>query len=182
MPYLIDGYNLYHAMCRFAPEWSHITPKTMCELIDQDMHLLRDHAVVVFDGTDRGKPHGGLNFSHLKVLFCGHESDADTLLDKLIRKNSAPRRLQVVSSDNSVCKAARRRRAKTLKSPQYLENLLRRMNQPLPPPQEPKEKRQGLEPDQVAEWMQLFGFDPDPDPDPNPDPNLPDDQVDRTRF
>jgi predicted RNA-binding protein with PIN domain len=173
MPYLFDGYNLYHAMCKYSEVWSHTTPATMCSLIAEDMQRLRDHAVIVFDGTHRGKPHQGLKLPRVKILFSGPKSDADSAIEKLIQKNTAPRRLQVISSDNRIRRAARRRRAKIHKTAEYLDALVKRMHQPPPPLREPKEKRHGLEPDQLDEWLDLFGLNPD---------NIENSDIDRTRF
>lgn len=103
MPFLIDGYNLYHAAGKFSEEWAHITPMTLCHFIAEDMRRLRDKAVIVFDGgPPRGislatKPPG-----YVKIIFSGPDSDADTTLESLIQKNTAPRRLTVVSSDNRI--------------------------------------------------------------------------------
>ena len=161
MPFLIDGYNLYHVMCKFDPEFSRITPATMCRYIAQDMLRLRDRAVVVFDG--RARP--GFSTRQgpdrpLRIIFSGPDSDADTYLERLIQESSAPRRLLVVSSDLRLRKAARRRRAQSLRAHEYLQALLKRRSRPRRSAGEPPAKRRGLAAGQADEWLKLFGLPP----------------------
>ena len=169
MPYLFDGYNLYHSLMKISAELSHKTPQFMVELITCDMYQLRDTAIVTFDGKalpgqrwseDRSGP--------VQVCYSGPQSDADTQLEQQIQDNTAPRRLVVVSSDRRIRRAARRRRAKSLTSPDYLVLLFKRLNRPPPPPREPREKRTGVPDGQLDQWLELFGLDPN-EPD-NEDP------------
>ena len=167
MPFLFDGYNVYHAAIKLSEEWSGITPGTLCKLITEDMQRLGDFATVVFDGTpgpgrsDEVEPRG-----YVKILYSGGGKDADTLLEKLIKKNTAPRRLFVVSSDNRLCRAARRRRSISLKSIEYLLSMLQRIEAPAPKPREPREKRTGVPQGELNQWLELFGIDTEkPDDD-----------------
>ena len=166
MPYLFDGYNLYHAAGKVCSDWAHITPLNLCVLLAQDMQRLKDSAVVVFDGRPlRGQSLKVEPLGFVRLLYSGPGRDADTLIAELIQANTAPRRLSVVSSDHQVRRAARRRRARTLSSPEYLEALLKRQQQPPPPPREPAEKRHGVPEGELDDWLELFGIDPDESPD-----------------
>lgn len=166
MPFLIDGYNVYHAACKFCQDWSHITPGNLCRLIAEDMGGLGDIATVVFDGAQpRGWSPDAVVENRLKILYSGPKSDADTLLITLIQKNTAPRRLIVVSSDNSIRRAARRRKSLSLTAMDYLAGLIKRQEKPPPRPREPKEKHKGLAEGELAEWLELFGIDPSEPPD-----------------
>ncbi|MBN1437383.1 MAG: NYN domain-containing protein [Sedimentisphaerales bacterium] len=164
MPYLFDGYNLYHAALKL-PDFSSIVPRKLCALIAQDMQRLRQAAVVVFDGTEpRGQftpiePDG-----FVKLIYSGPHREADDLLEQLIQRNTAPRRLIIVSSDRRIQKAARRRRAKAIRAHEYLEEMIRRASTP-PRPKDPPEKRLGVPPGQLGQWLDLFNIDPDEPPD-----------------
>ena len=160
MGYLFDGYNVYHAACKLKEEWSHIIPLTLCQLIAEDMCRLHDRAVVVFDGNmPRGWQADGLDSARIRVVYSGSGLEADAILEKLIRKDSAPRRLMVVSSDRQVCRAARRRRARSISSAEYLQQLDARSQQPAPVQREPDQKWHGLSEDETAEWLDLFEID-----------------------
>jgi len=172
MPFLFDGYNLYHAARKLYEPWENITTSALCDLIAEDMRLLRDKAIVVFDGkkprhlTDNDTPE-----EFLRIIYSGGKSDADSTLEILIQQNTAPRRLSVVSSDNRLRRAARKRRARSLASAEYLEALfLRRQKANSPRPREPKLKFHGLAVGQADQWLELFGLKPDKklnDPDKN---------------
>ena len=166
MPYLFDGYNLYHAFRKVAEEFQSITPRLLCELIAQDMSQLRDKATVVFDGHPlRGQFDDATTIGSVTIAHSRSESDADTVLENMIKENSAPRRLTVVSSDNRIRRAARRRRATSLSSADYIEKALKRLSNPPKRQTEPREKRQGTAPGQTDEWLKLFGMDTNDPPD-----------------
>ena len=167
MPYLVDGYNVYHAARKMADQWSHITTLTLCQWIAQDMQRLNDRAIVVFDGNKlRGQSWEVLPADFVEIRHSGPEQDADSALEDLIQQNTAPRRLTVVSSDNRLRKAARRRRCKLLKAPEYLEELVRRQQTPPRRCTEPIQKRRGLAEGELPEWLERFGL-PKDKPDEN---------------
>ena len=160
MPYLFDGYNVYHAAIKLVPEAAHITPLMLCQVVVEDMQRLGEGAEVVFDGRKGPGEWDKLEAGGVvKVIFSGCRSDADTELEKLIKKNSAPRRLTVVSSDRRVQRAGRRRRCKILSAADYLEEMLRRQERPAIRPSEPSEKRRGVEGEQLNEWLEIFGIE-----------------------
>lgn len=162
MPFLIDGYNLYHALRKYSEEWADTIPQAMCQWIEKDMNRIGDWAIVVFDGT---RPRGSFSQEdgekHVSVLFSGGGKDADSILVSLIQKNTAPRRLIVVSSDNRLRTAARRRKATSLSANEYLLALTKRQEKKPVRSREPREKHQGLVPGQTSQWMELFGFEPE---------------------
>lgn len=165
MPFLVDGYNLYHAATRFSTDWAGLVPLKLCDLIAEDMQRLRDAAIVVFDGTrprdqvTRIEPEG-----FVKLAYSGPYQEADDVIEDLIRRNSAPRRLIIVTSDRRIHKAARKRRAKSIKAQDYLLALIRRASAPQPP-KDPPEKRLGVPPGQLNQWLDLFDIDPNEPPD-----------------
>ena len=162
MPYLFDGYNVYHAARKLSQQWAHITVSSLCVLIGEDMRVLRDCGVLVFDGR---QPKGRIDQEQLpacvKLLYSGPKSDADSSIEQLIKENSAPKRLVVVSSDRRIARAARRRRAKKLGSAEYLFEMLKRAERPPAKPKEPPEKRHGVPDGQLGGWLEMFGIDPD---------------------
>ena len=160
MPYLFDGYNLYHTLRKASDELQSLTPRLMCELIAQDMAQLRDKASVVFDGHPlRGQFDQDATIGSVTIVHSRSQSDADTVLERMIRENTAPRRLTVVSSDHRVKRAARRRRAQAVTSQDYIEQLFKRLAKPPRQPSEPREKQRGVVPGELKEWLDLFGLD-----------------------
>jgi len=174
MPFLIDGYNLYHTACKTSDELSFLTPPHLCHWIAEDMLRQNDQATVVFDGTRPGADAAACaSVPRVKVLYSGAKSDADTVLETLIGENTAPRRLIVVSSDRKIRAAARRRKSVSLSSRDYLAEMLKRQDIPAPPPKEPPEKHKGVSKTQRDQWLDLFGITPQDDED---------DPLDRIRY
>jgi len=174
MPFLIDGYNLYHTACKWSEEWASLTPPQLCLWIAEDMQRQNEQATIVFDGTrPRAAGVACENLPRIKIHYSGPKSDADTLVETLIGENTAPRRLIVVSSDRKIRAAARRRKAVSLSSRDYLLELFKRQDKPAPPPKEPQEKRKGISKEQRNQWLDLFGYTPKDDED---------DPLDRIRF
>jgi uncharacterized protein len=85
---------------------------------------------VVFDAREAppGLPRV-LDHRGLTVRFAARDADADTLIEELIRADSAPRRLTVVSSDHRIQKAAHRRRARAVDSDVWCAEVVRQRRQ-----------------------------------------------------
>lgn len=156
MPYLIDGNNLMHAVADVGID---VCRHGLCKLLavlkasDPNIH-------VVFDG--RPPPPGmasQIALTDIEVSYSSRRSADDVIAD-CISRNTAPRRLTVVSSDNQVRAAGRRRRCKTVTS-QDFAGLLLKLSTPPPEagPREPHEKRDGLTDEQAAQWFREFGYD-----------------------
>ena len=90
----------------------------------------RKRVTVVFDAAE-GPTHlpREQTYESLTIHFSPRDSDADTLIETLLRGHSAPRQIRVVSSDRRLQIAARRRRAQSVSSLQFLDELARRQEQ-----------------------------------------------------
>jgi predicted RNA-binding protein with PIN domain len=131
MGLLIDGYNLLHVTGIFGRG---IGPGTLERSRRALLNFLvatipeeeLSRTTVVFDAKDappglpRRVQHRGIT-----VRFARSHDEADDLIEELIRKDSAPRRLTVVSSDHRLHRAARRRRATAVDSDVWYESVRR---------------------------------------------------------
>ncbi|MHC4176667.1 MAG: NYN domain-containing protein [Planctomycetota bacterium] len=135
MSLLIDGYNLLSAvgiLGRGVGPGS--LERARLALLNFLAESLDPHDVprttVVFDAAD---PPAGLprSVGHrgLTVRFASQYEDADALIEELIRADSAPRRLTVVSSDHRLQRAARRRKARFVDSDVWYGEIVRRREQ-----------------------------------------------------
>jgi predicted RNA-binding protein with PIN domain len=131
MATLIDGYNLLHAAGILG---RNVGPGTLERARNALLGFLaaslneseRAGTTVVFDAKN-GPPGLPRELRHrgIRVLYAvGHE-DADDLMKELIRADSSPRRLVVVSSDHQIQRAATRRRATTINSDRWYAELCR---------------------------------------------------------
>jgi uncharacterized protein len=165
MSLIIDGYNLLHAsgiLGRGIGRGS--LERSRNALINFLLQSLEEEQLagttVVFDARDaprglaRVVKHGGLT-----VRFADPNLDADDVIETLIKANSSPRRLTVVSSDHRLHRAARRRKATAIDSDQWYAQVLReridRARQ-----QSPSLKPSGpISEGEVRFWLRTFGLD-----------------------
>lgn len=158
MPFLIDGYNLLWAL---EGTNSDLTPSgdiQLCKVLSRYLTSIDDTGQIVFDGI--GPPDKDVfeNLSKLEVIFSGTKNDADTIIERKIEASTAPKRLTVVSSDNRIRRAARARKAVSIKSALFWSQVRKQLRRPRGSA-EPAEKRVGLSQSETEQWMDFFGLD-----------------------
>lgn len=155
MPFVIDGYNLLHAMGRLGgPVGPHGLAKARAALLGLVSSGHDDDPVtIVFDarrappGVDAEEVHGPV-----RVEYATRE-EADDRIEWLIAHNPVPKRLVVVSNDRRLQQAARRRGCPAWSCDEYLDWLEKRRprRRPTPP-----EKPSGVGPVEAERWSQAF--------------------------
>lgn len=160
MPYLIDGYNLLHATGRLTARAAKHTLEASRKWLL--VELVRYHGpdasnvTVVFDAVNapahvRGEQeHGGV-----KVVYSRGQT-ADDLIEELIEDEASPRLLTVVSDDNRIKQAARRRGCVVLGCLDYCERWQERPTIPaVAIPAEPAKPEETEE--EKRRWLDVFG-------------------------
>lgn len=165
MALVIDGYNLLHASGilghGIGPGGLERSRGALLNFLAESLDEQElAHTTVVFDareappGLPRTVQHRGIT-----VCFADKGSDADEMIEGLIRADSSPRRLTVVSSDHRLHRAANRRNARPIDSDRwYAETLRKRIERsrgkggsakPSDPPSEVE----------VRFWLRQFGLE-----------------------
>jgi predicted RNA-binding protein with PIN domain len=160
MRFLIDGYNLAHAMNLLAakPGSSFRLESAREKLIEKVKPAGGDSeekVTVVFDAA-RALPgaRGNYELAGVRILFAQDQS-ADDLIEDLIHEETAPMQLTVVTDDRRILQAARRRGCPLLGCLDYLESRqTRQLPHPSPPPK--PEKPAGEK--ETSYWLEQFGF------------------------
>jgi hypothetical protein len=113
---------------------------------------------VVFDGT--GPPDKTVfdNIGNLEVSFAGLGSDTDTVIEDKIKASTAPKRLTIVSSDRRLRKAARARKAASVKSEIFWADLQKQLSRKAVV-EEPAAKREGISESETKKWFEFFGLE-----------------------
>jgi predicted RNA-binding protein with PIN domain len=169
MRFLIDGYNLMHAagriLRRFGPDGMR---RARLRFLDELAILLGpDRAfrtTIVFDASSLPlnqapeSSHRGMT-----VIYAIEDDDADSRIELLIARDSAPKSLTVVSTDHRIRRAARRRRAEAVTSDDFLDfldQLRERKVRPAPrvgrEPSEEPERPESPSAAEVAAWVREF--------------------------
>jgi predicted RNA-binding protein with PIN domain len=160
MQILIDGYNLLHASGVFGktrgPGGFEASRRALLEALARLLGDMRHKATVVFDAADAppGLPARGVH-EGIQVVFARDYPSADALIEEMIENHNAPTGLTVVSADNRVIAAARRRRAKAVPSGEWFAEL--RAASRLPSQTETKPPPPGSD-FEVERWLREFGF------------------------
>lgn len=170
MPILIDGYNLLHAIKGdFGGDLVQARNGT-CSLLADAARYSQQFITVIFDGT----PPRGVTLpidtdqAHmLHVEYSGGGISADSRIQKLIDKSSAPRLLWVVSDDREIIRHARRRRCRCWKTLEFWLWVQQHAEGP-PPPTEPPEKRRGGNSADTDYWLDQMGIELDENEEEHP--------------
>jgi predicted RNA-binding protein with PIN domain len=163
MPFVIDGYNLLHAMgLPGGPVGPHQLAKARARLLGLIAPAHADDAATVVFDARHAPPNAEpeMVYGSVRIVFAVGE-EADDRIERLIAHDPAPKRLVVVSDDHRLQAAARRRVCLAWKCNEYLDWLDRqpvRRRRPTPP-----EKPASSRPAEVDRWLAAFG-DLDHDP------------------
>lgn len=163
MPLIIDGYNLLHAsgvLGRGKGRSSLERARTaLLNLLAESLPAAElPRTTVVFDANDA--PWGlsrKLDHQGITVYFASRHADADSMIEELIKADSSPKRLTVVSSDHRLHRAARRRRATAIDSDKWLAELLRARQERSQSKADESIKPEGpFSPGEVDYWLKQF--------------------------
>jgi predicted RNA-binding protein with PIN domain len=152
MQYLIDGHNLIGQL----PELSLDDPNDEAELVQRLNGFVartKRKCVVVFD---HGLPGGKSRMSTrgVQAVFASQRSSADRVMIERIGKIPDPNGWVVVSSDQEVQAAGRRRKMGILTSNEFVELL---KAPPEPDIDAGEATNVHLSAEEVDEWLRLFG-------------------------
>ncbi len=160
--YVIDGYNLLHALARHKgtlPAEADRARSRMLELLSAMARSESTQARVFFDGTPPSIAPGELSQPGLRVHFCGPEREsADHAIKEFVANAANARKLHVVSADREVVNACRLAGARVIDSRGMAERLARiaPSNNPRQRPEKPtrgtigKLEREML--DEIGDW------------------------------
>jgi hypothetical protein len=155
MPYIIDGHNLIPKV-----------PGLSLQEVDDEQHLIemlqefcrrqRKQVEVFFDNA----PPGGVRARSLgsvtaRFVRQGVPAD-DAIRKRLGNLGRAARNWTVVSSDHAVQAEARAAQAQVVSSEAFARLLVRVLSEA---PTEPPGGEAALDPEELDEWLQLFGSD-----------------------
>jgi predicted RNA-binding protein with PIN domain len=160
MFYLIDGYNLLHAMGVLAgkvgPDGLAKARLRLLGLLSGALGKDAPSVTIVFDAA--GAPPGlldDLEYQGIHIRFAVKFDQADDLIESLIRESSTPKQLAVVSDDRRIQSAARRRQCPVIRCLDFLEDIAKRRRRQLPMVKPDSEKKEALKKD-ANFWLQEF--------------------------
>ena len=158
MPFLVDGYNLLHALglAERSPGrgvWQRAGTRLLDWLADGHAGKPEADVLVVFDA--QAAPGRGSEAAHrgVRVVFA-RGGTADDWIEEMVGRERVPARLTVVSNDNRIALAARRRGCPAWSCQEYTDYLLV-PTRPRPEPAAGDEKPTAV--GDADEWLRIFG-------------------------
>jgi predicted RNA-binding protein with PIN domain len=156
--FFIDGHNLLHSIEKTDEDSGTITDVQLCHIIGSYLKLTGQKGEIIFDGIGPPDKSGFDGISNLEVFFAGLGTDTDTVIEDKIIANSAPRRLKIVSSDRRLRRAARARKATSVKSEAFWNNVQKQLSRKKMA-KEPPAKRRGLSESETRQWLEIFDLE-----------------------
>lgn len=168
--YIIDGYNLLHAAGlgrdNYGPGGLERSRNRLLRWLANRLDLdERRRTTVVFDAPSRPPDTARRqSFEQMTILFNPPGSDADAVIEDLIASHSAPKQLDVISSDHRIQRAARRRKSIPVDSDDFFAELSRvepvfperAAAAPAAAPTDPRDV-DTPNPDETEQWLREFG-------------------------
>lgn len=167
MHYLIDGHNLIAVLPDISLEDPDDEVKLILLLKSWAVARHKREVTVIFDGGLPGGYHHRLSTSRITVVFASGGQTADILLIRRIKKIPNPPEYTLVSSDRAVQAAAEARKMAVLSSEAFAELLVEKEERP-PQPKAEEADEPALSSKEVAEWLELFGPEPEIKSPPKP--------------
>jgi predicted RNA-binding protein with PIN domain len=159
--YLIDGYNLLHAMGaiggRVGPHGLEKERGRLLGLLRGALHKQADRTTVVFDASQAAGEMKTRQQDGLKVVFATGKQTADDVIEDFISHASAPKTLQVVSDDHRIQKAARRRGCRAVACEDFLAWIARQRRRNVAEVTRLPDKTHKLGPKELSHWLKEFG-------------------------
>jgi hypothetical protein len=155
--FIIDGNNLLHSIYK-AEESSSFSDIGLCRNLSAFLKIKGQSGEIIFDGAGPRDKSPYDNIENLEVSFAGIGHDTDTVIEEKIKVSSSPKRLIIVSSDRRLRKAARTRKATSIKSEDFWINVTKQLSKKSPV-KEPREKLSGLSESETQQWLDIFGIE-----------------------
>lgn len=160
MHLIVDAFNVLHAWATGPSSGGSTEVGSLAGLIGQSRYG-SGRVSIVCDGAPF--PIHNHDKSHsIRILFAGGGKEADPVIESLISRDTAPRRLTVASSDRRLQKAARKRGSRSLTSEAFLSQIIRDSATPAAKPLRPPfASTTPLPPEAVRQWLAEFDISAD---------------------
>jgi len=161
MRYIIDGYNLLFKRFHCIENFSQDRSKLIEELVELARTFHMD-VCIVFDA------HYHIDSEHLShkdsvgILYTDFGQTADDCIVRMVGRDTHPKNICVITSDNRLALRCRRNLAQTMQVPEFLQMLVekKRKSALTKNRQEEAQKRTQpstpLEDPEMARWLKIF--------------------------
>lgn len=159
MTYLLDGYNLMHAVglatkAMPAKAFERSRERFLDWLADAIADRT-DPVRAIFDAAFASRPSNPYSHGRVEVVFARGQT-ADDHIAELVAVERLPETLAVVSNDSSVREGARRRGCRVFACSEFVDWLIAVRRSDAHPQPEPEKPATTATPDEMAAWLEAF--------------------------
>jgi predicted RNA-binding protein with PIN domain len=169
MTTIVDGYNLIFGMgwqgkAQHSLALEKARERLVRELGNRIPAASRSDVTIVFDAkkTPIKATLADSQVNGFRVIFAANHDEADALIEELIAQHSAPKSLTVVSDDNRLQTAARRRKATPMACEAWLERLGSLAERQSTGANAETPKDQAIRQLEQTDWLAEFQLDEEP--------------------
>lgn len=155
--YIIDGYNMLHAvpeLRRLLEQDLETARKRLESYLQRYLGIKKVKITLVYDGqwqsSQLGAPARGL----LQVLFSKSPQTADDLIKKLIEKHTPAKNITVITRDADIVNFAKARRVRVIEPFNFFNMLYHRQTHES---FQQKKYQNDMTPEELDEWLTIFG-------------------------
>ena len=176
MIYLIDGHNLIGKMGDIRLADPNDEEKLVRRLHNWAGGDRKRRIELFFDSGDFGGWHTPISAPGIRLYYAKPGQRADDLLIRALRVIKNPQAYTLITSDNEILAAARKRRVGYILSEEFVALMTAELSARAAPPPEPipadpsTAPQPEIRPEDVAEWLAYFGDVPESGPPPLPAP------------
>jgi predicted RNA-binding protein with PIN domain len=157
--FLIDGYNLMHAiglLGQGTPDGGlERARKRFLDWLAAGSKERSESFRVVFDAQNAPRASSETDHRGIRVLFSFRQT-ADDLIEELLANEQMPARVTVVSNDTRLQASGHRRGTMVFTCEQFLDWLIEDSNASPPPRTQPDKPEQSATQDEMAAWLTAF--------------------------
>jgi predicted RNA-binding protein with PIN domain len=167
MRYLIDGYNLMHALGlvppQVGPQGLEPARKRFLQLLTTLLPARGEQFIVVFDGLHAPPDASDVGaYQGIKYVY-SRGQNADDLIEDLLAREDRPHHLTLVTDDRRLQQAARHRSCQVSGCLDFIDKVKQSSAQPPAEERLPEPARDALTQEEVERWLREFGFDDEDD-------------------
>ncbi len=155
--YIIDAYNLIHKIPKFKNAMTHSLEHSrnlLISFIKAYQSTKKIKITLVFDGDNIGYvDKTSQSTSRLKIIYSNSPEKADPLIKRLISKAENKKSLTLVSADNDLIDFCKKLGAKVLSPDLFFHQASKH---PIQDQMDQKYDKH-ISPDELEEWMKIFG-------------------------
>lgn len=155
---IIDGYNLIKSAKQDFPQSVDLAGERehLIKILNSSVNLRNQQIIVIFDGRSDTKAFSAADYPNIRIIFSKNRIKADDIIQELIRKDSRPTQIELVSSDREIQFTAKGHGAKVTESKNFWRKIRGKPSQKGSQLKGESPTERDLSNKELKEWLKIF--------------------------